>query len=89
MRIVLWPMMVQALVNPTTRLGLPVLCRAVSQIVGDITSRVRTFAVTWKSSSSAPMCGQKLVHSAVAIGRRHRPAGEASLRPKFGNYLTI
>ena len=36
-RIVLWPIVVQALVNPTMRPGLPVLCRAVSQIVGDIT----------------------------------------------------
>ena len=31
-------MVVQALVNPTVRPGLPVLCRAVSQIVGDIAS---------------------------------------------------
>ena len=38
MRFLLWPMVVQALVNPTMRRGLPVLCRAVSQIVGDITS---------------------------------------------------
>ena len=37
-RIVLWPMVVQALVNPTMRPGVPVLCRAVSQIVSDITS---------------------------------------------------
>ena len=37
-RIVLWPMVTQAVVNPTMRPGVPVLCRAVSQIVGVVTS---------------------------------------------------
>ena len=37
-RIVHWPIVVEAFVNPTMRPDFPVLCRAVSQIVGDISS---------------------------------------------------
>ena len=32
-RLILWPMLLQALLDPTMRPGLPVLCRAVTQIV--------------------------------------------------------
>eukprot|EP00927_Polykrikos_kofoidii_P048743 TRINITY_DN42959_c0_g1_i1.p1 TRINITY_DN42959_c0_g1~~TRINITY_DN42959_c0_g1_i1.p1 ORF type:complete len:2015 (-),score=334.00 TRINITY_DN42959_c0_g1_i1:98-5293(-) len=35
-RLLLWPMLLQALVSPVMRAGLPVLCRAVSLIVADV-----------------------------------------------------
>ena len=52
MSIVLWPMVMQALVNPTMRPGVRVLCRAVSQIVGDISSASVGETVADSTSSS-------------------------------------
>ncbi|CAK0889076.1 unnamed protein product [Prorocentrum cordatum] len=48
-RLVLWPMLLQTLVNPAMRPGLPVLCRAVTQIVDS----VRPAAATAGASAQA------------------------------------
>ena len=107
MRIVHWPMVVQELFNPTMRAGLHVLCRAVSQILGDITSVSvgKTFAVNWSVRRSLFVAHARLINllgvstftkksgnflgvGAVTFEQRHRPAGEASLRPKMWNHLT-
>ena len=92
-RVVRWPMLVQALVNPTMTPGLPVLCRAVSLIVGGIISVSvgKNLCSHLKACSELPprtSPPQKLRTAlgarAVAFERRHRPVGGTSWRPECG-----
>ena len=68
MRIVFWPVVVQALVNPTIRPDLLVLCRAVSQIVGGITSVSVGESVVDLTSSICMVAGLRTIRSRCRCG---------------------